>query len=272
MARRLDGQPLPELSDLDVLVYGSCVARDLVTLHEPSMHCVDYIARQSWISAGNLGSDIQLEQLLASKFQQRNLEGDLRSDALERVDTHLADTDLLLIDLIDERFGVYRFENGYVTPSAEFKRSGLAKQIELGKHIPFGSDEHLRLWHAAAEKVRDLLAKSDTRTYVLETPYTSVSVDGSDVAPAMGRQPEEWNRQYQPYFGILRHLGFTVLKMPVEFAVTTPHHIWGSAPFHYVEQSYRRLNEQIGAAYLRGDGLIGHAGSSDVALPSTCRT
>lgn len=263
MARGLDGQLLSDARELDVLIYGSCVSRDLVALHEPSLRCVDYIARQSWVSATTEGSDVHIGQLLTSKFQQKNFEGDIRSDALERVVVQLSKADALLIDLIDERFGVFPFGNGYVTPSAEFTQSGFAKEISLGEHISFGTERHLELWAAAAARVRDRIAPARKAVFVLETPFTDRSVDGSTVSPARGRDAAEWNQMYRQYFGILRDLGFMVLTLPDEFAVTSPHHIWGKAPFHYVEQSYKWLYEAISAALLRGDGLIADAASQE---------
>lgn len=263
MRRAIDGRPLVESPKLDVLVYGSCVSRDLVALASSSMRCVEYIARQSWVSAASEGSAIPIGTLLDSKFQLRNVEGDICSDALNRVEARCDDADILLMDIVDDRFGVLPFENGYITPTAEFGQSGLAKQITLGKHVPFGTDAHFDIWSASAARVQKLLLRLNIRAYVLQTPFTDVSIDRSVVAPALGRGADDWNRDYARYFDLLRDLGFFVIELPEKYAVTTPYHIWGKAPFHYLEHSYRWMLERIGQAYLRGEGQDVRGAASD---------
>lgn len=245
MVRSLDGQVIDVPASLEILVYGSCVSRDLVALKAPRTNCAEYVARQSWISATSPGAQGSSGSLLTSSFQQRNLDGDLKSDALARIGQRAESVDALLLDLIDDRFGVYPHEDGFITPTAEFRQSGLKDSLALGDHIPFGTDRHLELWGTAASRMRDGLGDLIGRTYVLEAPFTGVSLDGSPVRDAMERDHESWNELYRPYYARLRELGFQVLALPAQYAVTTPHHRWGRAPFHYVESAYGWWHEQI---------------------------
>lgn len=230
---------------LNVFVYGSCISRDLVALFEQELNCVDYIARQAWISAASSPSEAAETSQLASPFQQRMLNADFESSALSALTDALPHADFALLDIIDDRFGVYPFGEGYITPSAEFGASGLRHGLDLGKHIPFGTDLHFELWSEAARKVRESVGDYSWKTFLLAAPYTDVSVDGTTIVPALEKPSDLWNDQYKRYYRLAQHLGFQVLTLPDAFAVSTPHHKWGIAPFHYLEASYGWWFEEI---------------------------
>ncbi|MEE2568483.1 DUF6270 domain-containing protein [Pseudarthrobacter sp. J64] len=240
----------------NAFVYGSCVSRDLVRLFDKDLTCLEYIARQGWISAAS-SPEVPLDgTLLTSPFQQRMVDGDFASDALTALAQALPDADLVLMDIIDDRFGVYPLGDSFITPSAEFGASGLRRSLELGQHIPFGSDQHFELWCQAAQKVRECIGDYSWKTFLLAAPFTEFSVDGSAIPPALERPSSLWNEQYRRYYRFAHKLGFNVLTLPDAFAVSTPHHTWGIAPFHYLESSYRWWLEEIKKGLNRSSGLL----------------
>lgn len=230
---------------LKVVVYGSCVSRDLVALHRKSMECVDYVARQSWISATSKGQIPTSETELSSKFQNEMLAGDFRSDAIERLNAKVADSDLILIDIIDDRFGVYPLEGAYITPSAEFSTSGVRPNLALGDHIAFGTDRHFELWTFAAQKMKEALGENIDKCFVLCAPFTDIALDETIVPDALSRPASVWNELYARYYDHLKSIGFNVVRLPSKMAVTTRYHQWGVAPFHYVESAYRWWYDHI---------------------------
>ena len=136
-----------------VFIHGSCVSRDLLTVLEQHGHSVSfYSPRQSLI--GLLRAVDRLASLadattLTSRFQQRVLDGTLRSDLTTQLATHAESTDVLMWDLVDERLGVYAVpdavgqHSGYVTRTLELITSGVdATVAETGRLIAFGTDEH----------------------------------------------------------------------------------------------------------------------------------
>jgi hypothetical protein len=221
-----------------VHVYGSCVSRDLAALFASKLECTDYIARQGWISAASKGIAAVRDSQLTSPFQQRMLDGDLTSSALPALEGALADSDLVLLDLIDDRFGVYPVSGGYITPSAEFGASGVRSSLPLESHVPFGTDQHFDLWRQSANRVRQSIGEYNWKTFLLEAPFTESSVDGSQIEPALEKSAQTWNQLYERYYLHARQLGIQVVTLPDAFAVSTPYHKWGSAPFHYVEAAY----------------------------------
>lgn len=229
------------------LVYGSSVSRDLIALHTDEMICVDYIARQSWISATStpIESVVADGTALDSKFQNQMLMGDFASSALTSLTEVMNECDLILIDIIDDRFGVYPLDNGYITPTAEFATSGIRPTLELGKHISFGSDEHFELWSKSAEKLRSALDEVIERVFILSTEFTERSTDDTAVPEALGSSAYLWNEKYKRYYSHVKSLGFKVVELPSKLAVSTPHHRWGIAPFHYMEASYEWLYTRL---------------------------
>ncbi|MBP2216305.1 hypothetical protein H4V95_001512 [Arthrobacter sp. CAN_C5] len=67
--------------------------------------------------------------MLASGFQNRSMSGDLQSNLLPTLRRNAATTDLLLVDLTDERLGVARLaDKSFVTRSKELLRT---KRLDL---------------------------------------------------------------------------------------------------------------------------------------------
>src|SRR5699024_11175643 len=92
---------------IGTMIYGSCVTRDTFEFLGDDFLLKSYVARQSVISAGTQTSDtLPMLDPIASAFQKRMVEGDLKGNLYETLDTQASQADLLVIDLIDERGGV----------------------------------------------------------------------------------------------------------------------------------------------------------------------
>ncbi|MGP9734868.1 DUF6270 domain-containing protein [Brachybacterium sp. AOP42-C2-15] len=245
MPLTIDGGAVPAQKGLSLFVYGSCVSRDLIEIPSVDATCIDYVARQSWISAAAPTGIADVEFGLGSAFQRRMLAGDLAGDALEQLRQGAGKAGAILLDIVDDRFGVYPCGAGFLTPTAEFHAAGLRNMLELGEHIPFGTSEHLELWTAAARTIWSALGEYRHKAFLLGANFTARSIDGAEVPQALGRGADEWNRLYRPYYERARDIGFQTLMLPDSLAVTTPHHRWNAAPFHYVEFSYGWWYETI---------------------------
>lgn len=137
-----------------VAIFGSCVSRDTCE-HLPDALVVGYVARQSMITALHpVGKDRFSVEDLESTFQARMFAGDQSADGVTRISR--AHADVILIDLIDERRGVWQFPDGsYLTNSIEAARTGIDEWAprEGARHIAFGTDEHYTLWEQGMRKV-----------------------------------------------------------------------------------------------------------------------
>lgn len=143
-----------------IAIYGSCVSRDTCE-HLPNTEVVAYVARQSMITALHpVGAGRFSADALDSDFQARMFTGDQIADGVSRIAQ--ADADVLLIDLVDERRGVWQFPDGsFLTNSIEATRAGVeAWAPKAGARlIRFGSDEHFELWERGLRKVMKQLLR-----------------------------------------------------------------------------------------------------------------
>lgn len=239
-----------------VLVYGSCVTRDMFELTDPTTWTLaGYVARQSVISAmGRLApADLAAPGSL-SPFQARMLEADLRSTLPATVRRLAPTVDLVLWDLTDERLGVYRLADGsYVTRSVELVASGLDRTLQrTAEHLPLGGPEHLALWRQAADGLVAALRSEGLPVAVVAVPWAVRSDDGSAVPSSFGLPPEEANRLLEPYHRHLTEgLGLPSVAVPDGKVVAAADHRWGPAPFHYTRNTYELLRGSLDR--LRGE-------------------
>lgn len=231
------------------LIYGSCVSRDTFEFLPDSYKLLTYVARQSAISVGAPADGVASRlKDLPSAFQNRMVSGDVRGDMLAVVERHAADIDVLLIDLIDERGGVLPLGGGFVTKLSELWSAG-GREIAAGvRLLAFGSDDHFAAWRRAFDHIVDELDRLGLRrrTLVLKTPWAALAPDGSDIPiPDWMTPPDTANHLYERYFRHVADLGLAVVELPDDLARSPLDHRWGPSPFHYTEQAYRFLADQI---------------------------
>lgn len=232
-----------------VFVYGGCVTRDAAERMKKSLPVVGYVARQSLISAASEAVPLNHEINLNSRFQRRCVTEDFGSSLYARLSEEASRTDLFLMDIMVERFGVLRTsDQGYVTFSAEFRRAGLRKAaLKLSGPIPLGDPRHLRLWTKAAGLLKSRLDELGlgNRTLVIEAEWATSTSDGSPVPTYRGMTSGEANEIYSAYYRQLRKLGFDVVRLPSELAQTWAGHKWSSEPYHYVDAAYDWICQRV---------------------------
>ena len=106
-------------------IYGSCVARDTAALKSGAWKIANYTARQSMISAVNGRASVEGSIELDSAFQTRMVEADIAGTALSDLQKVSADAEVITIDIMDERLGVYAIGDSYITKTWELEKSGI---------------------------------------------------------------------------------------------------------------------------------------------------
>lgn len=132
-------------------IFGSCVSRDACEFMQGAVVEI-YVARHSVASLKSPHGDGELDLVeLDSPFQQRMVLGDLQGTGLERIVGHADVLDVVLVDLVDERRGYWRFPDGtMMTNSLELEACGAARQArQVGARlVKFGTDEHFDQWNS----------------------------------------------------------------------------------------------------------------------------
>lgn len=234
-----------------VYIFGSCVSRDTVTELGADYHIVHYTARQSAISAGRPAEGVA-EQIppLESKFQDRVVRADIAGDLYSVIEARATEADIVLLDLVDERFGVVELGGGYVTRLVEFWSHGGQAASRGAPHLVFGTDEHFDLWAQSAERIVDAFNRVGLqgRLVLVHTPWTTLLDTGEELdLPAWMPDPDEMNAKLRRYVRHYASLGVHVITLPRELARSTSQHRWGPSPFHYTDEAHAWLARQVRA-------------------------
>ncbi|WNB85190.1 DUF6270 domain-containing protein [Cellulomonas sp. ATA003] len=230
-------------------VYGSCVSRDSAEFFPGNtLQVLQYVARQSLISAFSPGPATVDLTAVQSPFQRRMLEGDAQGSLPALLERARDQIDLLLWDLTDERLGVLVSTDGHVvTRTVEGLAAGISGEVDGWRLVPFGSDEHFAMWIAALERFTGLLTGLELleRTVLLHVPWAERSDDGMPVPASFGTSSVQANKAYERYYEHAQRSGFAIEALPSSMSVTSSAHRWGAAPFHYTESTYREIVERI---------------------------
>ena len=230
------------------------MSRDILNYQKDNAQLVlvDYYARCSIASLGARPIEMPTSvQNISSKFQRRMVERDIRKDFLNDLAGHRFD--VLLIDLIDERFNLYVEQPGRAcTLSSELLSSGFRGDPDGGSRSYFGSEEFWRLWEAGwlilVNKLRDLGVLD--RLLVNQVFWSSRTENGGNFEPHYSsKQIDSANqfldRMYQRVSADIPSR--QILRFDHGLMTGSISHRWGISPFHYVDAYYHSAIQQLSA-------------------------
>ncbi|PUB32362.1 sulfotransferase family protein [Promicromonospora sp. AC04] len=232
------------MSKTRVFIYGSCVSRDTFEHLDPDLfQLVEYVARQSILSATTHPVEAMAPPTLESAFQQRMITGDFRSSLRPSFVQRAGEIDVLLIDLTDERLGAYLLPDGtVVTRSVELIESGAERLLPQGSHhLAFGTQQHYEYWSGAVRALGDAIRKTLPQVTValLDIPWAERSENGGPTPDSFGVSAADANPVLRSYVEVAAQaLGAHVISLDPAEVLSGPHHPWGEAPFHYAEKVY----------------------------------
>lgn len=232
-----------------VFIYGSCVTRDGVELWpDHGLEMAGYVARQSLISATAPAQHREFRtEAIASAFQRRMAEGDIRGNVLDKLTTEVDDYDVILWDITDERLGVYRVPSGgYVSRVVDYKGGIYRGTQALDGPVKIGSDAHRTLWLAALDKFLDRLDQLGVKDRLVlnALPWATKDASGDAVA-ASAIDPHVYNAILDDYSAEVENRGVKVARTDLARVWQDNDHKWGAAPFHYVDDTYRASLEAL---------------------------
>lgn len=239
------------------LLYGSCVSRDTFEFLPEPKQLVRYVGRQSLISAGSNAKELAARlPRLKSAFQARTSDEDAAGIAVRKIAQLAAQTDLLMLDLVDERGGVYRADDGaFLTRTVEQMGQNSDEVLGADRIVWFGTDEHYELWLAGWGKLVARLAKLGLthRAVMLAVPWAAASTSGGEPPSSFGITPVEGNALFARYYEAVAESGIELIRPRwwASPALAEPGHKWGHAPFHYADGVYVDLAAQLARRALR---------------------
>ena len=238
----------------NLFIYGSCVSRDIFNLEESrSFKISDYFARSSMASLCSAPyKNSEALNRIQSAFRRRMVDNDFSKDLLAAVDK-LESADLILIDLIDERFDLVALPTGeMITHSNELAESGLLAEggVEGYKVIPQGSVERRELWLQGMHRFLGLLKDLNKLDAVLVNKVywaSSFELDTQSVFPVARGEIDKANEDLDWMYGAMERVldRSQFLNFDKDLLTADEFHRWGVSPFHYCEMYYREALAQI---------------------------
>lgn len=257
------------MQKVKVLLFGSCVSRDALELNGfADMELIEYFARSSIAGVGTAACDREVSlDNVESNFQRRILGYELNKSFADVVVS--TDFDVLLVDLIDERFGllVSEDENTVFTLSNEMLKTDVKSVYEgLEVVLPL-SQRYYELWLGGWERLVDILSHHGCLHKLRVSQALWASQDSTGVTfDAMYRKGWiEKNNQFlmRMYERMAQDLSSTqFVQFTKESVVADANHKWGRSPFHYMPQVYMKIIASIKDAR---ENISGTQGISELA-------
>ena len=238
----------------NIVILGSCVTRDIFRLFPGHFNVVAYFARTSIISLMSdplliKESDINLD----SAFQRRLILYDFNKLFFPVIKK--ADFDCLMIDFIDERFDLLKYDNCYVTRSPEMVNSKLETKFNfelIKRNVPRTHE----LWEESCDSFIYELKKSiSLERIILHKAFWAEKYCDNNVIRDFSQQQLEGIRKnniilerYHSFFQS-RLQGISILELGKGSFVADKDHQWGLSPFHYEENYYLESKNQILKVY-----------------------
>ncbi|KRA30242.1 hypothetical protein ASD68_15460 [Rhodanobacter sp. Root627] len=222
---------------MKIAIFGSCVSRDAFAFApKPGLEVAEYIARSSMASAFH---KVPLEERwlsaverIESPFQRRMVECDLRKLAEQRLLASSAD--VVLVDLVDERFNLVALGNSFATWSSEFSKLGF-DPAEFDAVLRIESNERKPLWREGAQAM--LQAIGANRIVLNEVYWARELADGQPMERL--EQIDRANVELREMHAFLRSLGVErAITYPYDLLRADPGHKWGLSPFHFIADFY----------------------------------
>lgn len=232
-------------SPIRTLIYGSCVSRDTFEyLPRDEYTLVQYVARQSLVSAFTPAVTLLEPPRLDSAFQQRMVTGDFESSLPRVLERHAGAIDLILWDLTDERLGFYLLpDDTVVTRSVDLIASGGEGAVAgEGVLIKFGSDAHFAIWESMLAKLDAALRRRhpSARVVVLAPPWAELTESGEPTLDSFGLSAADANAFYRRYYDRVARAALETIGRDLTVRASEEH-IWGEAPFHYTPATHLAL-------------------------------
>lgn len=229
---------------MKISIFGSCVTRDVYRVAGITNVNFNYHARTSVISQMSRPVLEFIDKInLESGFQKRMVMNDVQKGFNDTI----LDSEILIIDFVDERFDLVRYGDSYLLRSVEFLNSGLEASYRFEKIPRFQEPTH-KLWESSLEIfVSRLVSIIPVDRIVLHEAYWADSFLNQDGVIERFDNPEQIkknNAMLKRYYE--RFKSFCPgLKIVSSKPIGDVRHTWGKSPVHYTDAYYLDIYQQL---------------------------
>ncbi|WP_461045869.1 DUF6270 domain-containing protein [Terrabacter koreensis] len=239
---------------MTVAIWGSCVTRDIFEVVPAPGATLQYHARSSWVSQASERSDPPIPTPDGTGFGHRTVREDLVKAIVPALQE--ASPELIIFDLIDERFDVVVVGEGRYTLNDYYTRLGLedALRAEGDDLSAFRDADREELFAEAVAVVAPQLIESLPQTkFVLHQAWYTARCIGPDAEfyASAGRHVAWTNARLAHHYTVLIAAFGNRLHVVepdrAECLVADSEHRWGLAHYHYVPEYYEQAGRQLAA-------------------------
>lgn len=226
---------------IDIL--GSCVTRDVFNFTD-KYKIQSYFARTSLASIYSKPIDISIDDFeLSSVFQKRMVYNDLTKHFRKYIKTTTAD--YLIIDFIDERFGVLKYNDSLITASAEYNKTNLNS---IFKTTRLTQSEKFKVWEMSAiQFIEEVSTYYSSKKVILHKSfYKDKYKDKNGEIIKFEQSYDTHNELLSRYYNFFeKHFtGLNVIELNNQFLASETHR-WGLTPYHYEDEYYLQFNKEL---------------------------
>lgn len=235
-------------------IIGSCVSRDPFELKRDKYHISFYIARSSFASmfGESFKSDVPLH-LISSPWQRSSVECDIRKLARTTIIDSIPD--ILVIDFIDERFGLLDSAGTVATlslPMAELLQGEYGDATFIRNSSKVYRELWLKGWKEFVRIVRSIgLAEKCVLHKVRWASHDSMGQAFKEDLVKAGNRNLEWcYEEAKASFPELK-----VIEPADNHLVGDINHKWGPAPYHYMQTAQSYFLEELNVL-IKAEGFV----------------
>jgi hypothetical protein len=232
-------------------VIGCCVTRDAAEIgRDPLPRPVHYVSRTRVQSLVSTPSPIDPDDIkLDSAFQRRTIVEDHRKTSLDPLD---GIDHPIVMDLIDERWPLGDTGSGLVTATTYFRAAGLNKKAG---YTAVGNDYDLADDGPFATALTELVSRLPKQPVLVHRAFwASHTTAGEPVNDLeITRRNNLWlERAYAMLEAALGDRALAPVEVDTALRVADPDHRWGIGPYHYVDEYYTELSDQVRKSIANG--------------------
>ena len=244
--RSRESDPLPrkvEPKSLNILIYGSCVSRDAFRLIETEHKITGFVARNPLGSAfrGRASTvalkDVDPKGILEDGFPRRMLELNLSGEVPSFLRERAVTSDLLLVDLIDERLPLIDIKGDAVCYCQALRRT---YNPSAEQNISYSSARRKQLTEFGIEELLKFALKYDIPVLLNPAKWSTHPDGGREV-----QFSEQRNREIDQVISMFYAKNVHMVDYRNHVFMPDIGHRWGAAPYHYTLPTYEILLEGI---------------------------
>lgn len=238
---------------IKINIHGSCVSRDIFRFDQNEhFKIMNYVGRNSIVSMSFPPVDLkdlnEVTDACKLVWEERMIYYDFKKKALEKIVSN--NCDYLIIDLIDERFGILECDMGCLTYSQVLQRSKYLDKLSPYKIKDI--KENTEFFYNAYKNYAMFLRENfDVNKIIIHEAYPVLNYLGddnelhlfeADEIQKSNRICSKIKKGYELLETFLPEA--KVIKMPPN-TIAFENHAWGKASVHYVDEYYASKLEEI---------------------------